>query len=107
MLKITDLVISNDSIGKKALLVEVKPRYKYANGQRTEEIEGYAYTIVLPEKQFKKLIVKIDGDKKMDTPAEGYTEVIFEGLELSIYWVQGQYAVAAKATGIRPVNSKN
>lgn len=107
MLNLTDLIISNDSIGKKTFLVDVKPRFEYSNGKRTDKISGYGYTVVLPEKQFEKLTVKIDGDKKMDAPADGYTDVTFENLELSIYWSQGQYAVSAKATGIHVVNGKN
>ena len=44
----------------------------------------------------------IDGEKRMDIPG-GYVEVRFDGLEVFIYWSQGQPQVGAKATGIHLV----
>lgn len=105
MLKPSDMKISLDSIGSKLLLVEVKPKYEYAGAQRTDKIVGYGYTVVLPEKAFEKLTVRIDGKQLMDAP-NGYTEVHFDGLELFIYWSQGQYNVGARATGIHAVTNK-
>lgn len=53
-MKITDLVIDPHSLGSEFLLVDVLPAYEYTNGQRTEKIVGYRYTIVLPERRFEK-----------------------------------------------------
>ncbi len=105
MLKPSDMIISAASIGSKALLVDVKPKYEYVNNQRTDKVTGYGYTVVLPECSFEKLTVKIDGKQQMDTP-DSYVDVIFTDLELYIYWSQGQYTVGARATGVHPVNNK-
>lgn len=105
MLKPSDMIIANASIGTKCLLVEVKPKYEYKENQRTDTVIGYGYTVVLPDKQFEKLTVKIDGKQQMETP-DGYTEVHFNDLELYIYWSQGQYTVGARAAGIHAVNNK-
>lgn len=105
MLKPSDMIISNASIGNKLLLVDVKPKYEYVNNQRTDKVTGYGYTIVLPDKQFEKMIVKIDGKQQMETP-DSYVDVIFTDLELYIYWNQGQYTVGARATGIHAANNK-
>lgn len=45
--------------------------------------------MALPEKGLDKINVRIDGDKLMDAP-DGYAEVRFDGLEVFIYWSQGQ-----------------
>lgn len=105
MLNPSDMIIDNKSIGSKYLLVEVKPRYEYVDNRRTDTVVGYGYTIVLPDKQFERLTVKIDGTKRMDTP-DGYVDVGFDNLDLYIYWYQGQYAVGARATGIYPLDEK-
>ena len=56
-------------------------------------------------KGLDKINVRIDGDKRMDAP-DGYAEVRFDGLEVFIYWSQGQPQVGARATGIHLVNPK-
>ena len=101
MLKITDLEVKSQSLGNKFWLVEVSPAFAYLNNR----ILGYRYTVALPEKGLEKINVRIDGDKLMDSP-DGYVEVRFDGLEVFIYWSQGQPQVGAKATGIHLVNPK-
>ena len=106
MVKVTDVKIDVPAtVGNKLLLVDIKPRYEYDNNQRTSNITGYGYTVVLPDKAFEKLTVKIDGQQQMDI-TDGYVNVNFTDLELYIYWAQGQYTVGARATGIHTVNNK-
>ena len=105
MLKITDLEVRSQSLGNKFWLVEVSPAFAYLNNRKTDTILGYRYTVALPEKGLEKINVRIDGDKLMDSP-DGYVEVRFDGLEVFIYWSQGQPQVGAKATGIHLVNPK-
>ena len=104
-MKITDLTIDPRSLGNKLWLVEVSPAYEYQNNRRTDTVLGYRYTVALPEKGLDKINVRIDGDTLMDAP-DGYAEVRFDGLEVFIYWSQGQPQVGAKATGIHLVNPK-
>ena len=104
-MKITDLTIDPRSLGNKLWLVEVSPAYEDQNNRRTDTVLGYRYTVALPEKGLDKINVRIDGDKLMDAP-DGYAEVRFDGLEVFIYWSQGQPQVGAKATGIHLVNPK-
>ncbi|MCD8145859.1 MAG: hypothetical protein LUD84_01040 [Clostridiales bacterium] len=105
MLKITDLKVDTPAtVGSSMLLVEVRPRFEYQNGQRTETITGYNYVVALPSRSFKTISVRIEGRQLMDEPEEGsYMNVEFSDLELFIYWAQGQYSVGARATGIHPV----
>ena len=88
-MKITDLIIDPKSLGSKLWLVEVSPAYEYQNNRRTDTVLGYRYTVALPEKGLDKINVRIDGEKRMDNP-DGYVEVRFDGLEVFIYWSQGQ-----------------
>ena len=104
-MKITDLIIDPRSLGSKLWLVEVSPAYEYQNNRRTDTVLGYRYTVALPDKCLDKINVRIDGEKRMDTP-DGYVEVRFDGLEVFIYWSQGQPQVGARAAGIHLVNSK-
>ena len=104
-MKITDLIIDPRSLGSKLWLVEVSPAYEYRENRKTDTVLGYRYTVAMPEKGLDKINVRIDGEKRMDTP-DGYVEVRFDNLEVSIYWSKGDYHVGAKATGIHLVNSK-
>ena len=101
-MKITDLIIDPRSLGSKFWLVDVSPAFAYQNDTRTDTVLGYRYAVALPEKGLDKINVRIDGDKRMEAP-DGYAEVRFDGLEVFIYWSQGQPQVGAKATGIHLV----
>ena len=101
-MKITDLIIDPRSLGNKLWLLEVTPAYEYQNNKRTDTVLGYRYAVALPEKGLDKINVRIDGDKRMEAP-DGYVEVRFDGLEVFIYWSQGQPQVGAKARGIHVV----
>ena len=106
-MRISDLIISPKSLGEKLLLVDVVPYFEYRDNRRTDNVLGYRYTIALPDKEFDKISVKIEGKQLLEKP-EGYAEVTFTGLELSIYMMNGQPQVGAKATGISLVaNAKH
>ena len=107
MLRIQDVIIDPRSLGGKFWLTEVSPVHAYQNGQRTDTISGYRYNIALPEKGLEKVGVKIEGVQQMAAPESGFVEVKFEGLELYVYFSNGQPVVAAKATGISLVNPKS
>ena len=105
-MKITDLIIDPKSLGSKLWLVEVSPAYEYQNNRRTDTVLGYRYTVALPDKCLDKINVRIDSEKRMDTP-DGYVEVRFDSLEVFIYWSQGQPQVGARAADIHLVNPKS
>ena len=104
-MKITDLIIDPRSLGNKLWLVDVAPAYEYKDNRRTDTVTGYRYTVAMPEKELEKINVKIDGKQLMEKP-ESYVDVTFTGLEIFVYWSNGQPQVGAKATGISLVNNK-
>jgi hypothetical protein len=57
------------------------------------------------EKRLEKINIKIDGKQLLDKP-DSYAEVSCTGLEMFIYWSNGQPQVGAKVTGITLVNHK-
>lgn len=104
-MKLTDLAIDNSSLGNKFWLVEVIPSFEYKDGKRTDNVSAYRYVIALPERGLEKIGVKIEGKQLMNSP-ESYVEVNITGLELFIYWSNGQYQLGARAKGISLINSK-
>ena len=104
-MKIQDLIIDPKSLGNKLWLVDVAPVYEYKDNRRTENITGYRYTVAMPEKGLDKINIRIDGKQLVEKP-NGYAEVTFIGLELSLYMMNTQPQVKATATGISLVNNK-
>jgi len=51
-------------------------------------------------------IIFIDGEKVKECGCYRYVDVTFTGLEIFVYWSNGQPQVGAKATGISLVNNK-
>lgn len=99
MINIRDLRIDPNSLGAQKLLVDILPVFEYKDHQRTENIVGYRYVIALPSHSLEKIGVRIDGKQQMEKP-DGYAEVQFDGLELTIYEAQGHVQLSAKAQGI-------
>ena len=97
-----DVLISNTSLDKPMLLVEVVPAYEYQDKQRTDKISGYRYVVCLVAHHLEKLNVRIDGAQLMEQP-DGFVEVEFEGLEVRAYENKGVVNFTAKATSIYAV----
>ena len=105
-MKISDLIIDPRSLGSKLWLVDVTPAYEYKDNRRTDTVSGYKYVICMPDKNYEKIGIKVDGKQLMEKPKEGYTEVCFKDLELFVYWSNNQPVVAARASGISLANNK-
>ena len=88
MINIRELRIDPDSLGKDKLLVDIIPVYEYRDRQRTDNVVGFRYVVALPSHSLEKIGVRIDGKQQVEKP-DGYAEVEFEGLELTLYEVQG------------------
>lgn len=99
MINTRDLRIDPNSLGAQKLLVDILPVFEYKDHQRTENVVGYRYVIALPSHSLEKIGVRIDGKQQMEKP-DGYAEVQFDGLELTIYEAQGYVQLSAKAQGI-------
>ena len=105
-LKITDLKIDAKSLGKTMLLADISPSYEYKDGERTDKLEGYRYSVVLPAHKMEKISVKvlnkaplIDIDKGEEIPIG--TPVEFANLEVGSYFSKTQgVCITAKADNV-------
>ena len=89
-----------ETCGNQYVLTEVAPVYNYVDGKRAGAPVAYTYVVVLPERKYEQLRVRIDGACTLEIPDEPL-QVFFDNLELEIRWSQseGNY-IAATATGV-------
>ena len=102
-MKISQIVIdTNKSVGRKLALTDVAPVYKYINGQRTDSIDGYRYTVCMLDggKGYEKLSVKVAGEKQIELNADEMQLVTFDNLELHVYAMNGAVNVSATAVAV-------
>lgn len=94
------LRINPSSLGDKLLLTAVVPYKRYENGNATDEVEGYRYVVACTAHNLDKISVKIPGKQLLDDPAGGYPTVVFTGLEIRPYVMNGQLGLTATATSV-------
>ena len=94
-LKITDLKIDPSSLGETFLLADITPSYEYKDGERTDKLDGYRYSVVLPAHKMEKLSVKVsnkiplvDIENSEEIPIG--TAVKFSNLEVGSYYSKTQ-----------------
>lgn len=101
------VVDTTATLGSRLELVDVTADKEYVDGRATGKIINYAYDVMLPERGGKHLVVKIQpplravkelGEIPLGIPVE------FDDLRLSVYTINGNSGVSAKASGIRIVN---
>ncbi len=99
MLSLRDVRIDPSSLGEKLILVDVKPAYEYAGGNRTDKLLGYRYEVCLPEHRLEKLKVLIPGPQQLEM-LEDFPEVLFADLEVRAYESKTGVQFTATATSI-------
>lgn len=92
-----------ETCGKSFILTDIKPIYNYVEGRKVGEPIGNTYTVVLPERKFETLRIRIDGPILLDGPENGIP-VKINNLRLDIKWSakEGNY-IAATASGIEAI----
>ena len=100
MLNIKDVVIdANRTLGNTMLLTEVRPYYEYKDGVKSDTVAGYKYS-VCRKKDLEKIAVKVPGKQQIEAPKEGYIEVKFNDLAMTLYMMDGKPQVTASASAI-------
>ena len=102
-LKVTDLTIDPNSLGDVFLLADVTPTYLYVNGERTKEIDGYRYHVVLPKHKMEKIGVKVSHKTPIINLEEEIpigTTMSFSGLTVGTYFSNGQINLTCKADDV-------
>ena len=93
------------TFGSKLWLVDVAPSYEYKDGEKTQNVTGFKYTVALPERNLEKISVKIPGKQLVNRP-EGYVECKFTNLEAGVYLQDKILNISAKADSIALVANK-
>lgn len=91
--------------GKKLSCTGYKPVYEYVNNQKTDNIIGTCYEIVLVEKGFERLNVKVPGANTLPEIKDGSVPVAFDNLEIGISCFKDKIYITGKATAIHQVNN--
>lgn len=104
-LKITDLKIDPASLGSTFLLADISPSYEYKNGERTDTLEAYRYSVVLPAHKMERLMVKVSNKIPLvDIENEEIpigTAVKFSNLVVGSYYSRTQgICITAKADSV-------
>lgn len=105
MINLADLRVDPASLGQKMILTEIRPIYAYADGKRTSTQTGFKYFVALPQHHFEKLGVRVDGKKQLEMP-EDAALVVFDGLEVSVFAIDGHVQISAKAKSIKLVQDQ-
>lgn len=105
-LKITDLRIDPNSLGETFLLADITPSYEYKDGEQTDKLDGYCYSVVLHSHQIEKLSIKIANkiplvDIENSEEISIGTAIKFSNLEVGSYYskIQG-ICITAKADSV-------
>lgn len=100
----------NQTFGKKYVLTgPARAKYAYKDGVRSDVIEGYLYTIVLPERAYEAIGVAIEGPCLIDDDvASTCPMVAFEKLTakgyMSTFGARPEAKLSLKADGITVLN---
>ena len=102
--------VSPATLGERLRLCGVRPYYEYNNGNRTDTILGYTYTVTCSGFFGERLDVKIPGKQLLGEEAYDHLAK-FTNLKLGIYptYVKGQRGIdaidlKASADGVTVIN---
>ena len=84
-MKITDLKVEIGQFGKRMNLTGVEPYYIYEAGKKTNKIEGFKYNVVLLDREYEKISVKIAGNRLLEEQEKYDIPIKFVGLEVGFY----------------------
>lgn len=107
-LSMRDLVTDiSATCGRKMILCSIDEEREFVDGKPTGKVNNNVYDVVLPEKAYKHLLVKIPGPARLtlneNDPQDVFVE--FTGLTITPYAFNGRTGLSAKATGIRVITS--
>ena len=94
------------TIGETLLLADIRPTYRFENNIRTNEVIGTTYEVLLADRQYMQLRIKVSGQQQLDPAVlDGQTpRVHVTGLELTPYAINGRTGVSAKAESIEIID---
>lgn len=93
---IKQVIVSPVTLGERLRLCGIRPYNEYIDGNRTDTVLGYTYTVTCSGFQGERLDVKIPGKQLLDEDAYDHL-VKFANIQLGIYpsFVKGQRGIDA------------
>ncbi len=105
-MKLSDLKIdAQKTCGEKLVCVGHRPVFEYSNKERTNTVIGTNYEIVLLDRSYERLNVKVLGGNTLPEVINGSIPVEFENLEISVTNFNGQIYISGKASKVHQVNN--
>lgn len=105
MINLRDLVINAEAtLGAPLFLVKEAATYAYENGVATSRRDGTRYTVAAPSVNMATIAIKVPGAQTVDKGDKAIVPVVFDGLELYIYFRDGKPCVGGRAKAIRKAN---
>ncbi|TGA95900.1 hypothetical protein E4665_17235 [Sporolactobacillus shoreae] len=101
-------LLDASKLGKKGLVVEApEPYTKYENGEKTDEIAGYRYQVILSASTWDKISIKVEESspsiKKEQFQNDNPIPVIMEDLSANAYVTRDRrVGLSFKANSIHP-----
>ena len=107
---IKQVIVSPATLGERLRLCGIRPYNEYIDGNRTDTVLGYTYTVTCSGFQGERLDVKIPGKQLLGEDAYDHL-VKFTNIQLGIYpsYMKGQRGIdavnlKAMAEGVSAVN---
>ena len=89
-----------------ALAVGSSPSYEYKNGNKTPNIIGTKYSVILPKLGYEKLYVKVSGEQQLEIGDEA-VPVKFEDVVAKLYQIDGRCDITVSASSILAVKENS
>ena len=110
-LNINDVVIDvPKTLGRNVLAVACEPSREYIDGKPSDNISAYRYTVVLGDKAYKAVTIKVPGTEHIEIAPGEVVLVTVEGLYIRPYVTTAgnrpSIALSATATAVRRADVK-
>ncbi|MBQ6757200.1 MAG: hypothetical protein IJP43_09700 [Oscillospiraceae bacterium] len=110
-LTISDVVIDvPKTLGRNVLAVASEPSREYIDGKPSDTISAYRYTLVLADKAYKAITVKVPGTEHIEIAPGEVVPVFVEGLTIRPYISNSgsrpSIMLSATANSVRKADNK-
>ena len=108
MLNLNDLVVdASATTGNKFIIKKITPYSDWTDGHRVDGVAGYAYSVVLPERKYEDITIRVPGERTVDEEAENRNAAVtFSGLMIRPYVKDGKPGISCKATEAKLIGGK-
>lgn len=104
------IVDAQKTLGTNMRITGMREVFKYENGERTNEQDGYRYEVVLLDRSFEKISFKVANNNELFTPEQIENNIAVKAIkpEISLYpnYSGGEVGVIATAESLVALNDE-